>query len=73
MEKLPELHFPLRHPLSALHPQKGRKRICYSSLYPKCIKLLSSMDAFKMQDTKAMTAPFPCYENISGGQEWPRI
>ena len=39
VEKLPELHFPLRHPLSALHPQKGRMRICYFSLYPKHIEL----------------------------------
>ena len=29
------------------------------------------MDAIRMQDTKAMTVPFPCYKNISGGQEWP--
>ena len=29
------------------------------------------MDAIKMQDTKAVTVPFPCYKNISGGQEWP--
>ena len=21
-------------------------------------------------DTKAVTIPFPCYKNISGGQEW---
>ena len=31
------------------------------------------MDAIEMQDTKAMTTLFPCYENISGGQEWQRI
>ena len=24
-----------------------------------------------MQDTKAMTIPFPCYKNVSGGQVWP--
>ena len=29
------------------------------------------MDAIEMQDTKAMTVPFPCYKNTFGGQEWP--
>ena len=24
-----------------------------------------------MQDTKAMTVPFPCYKNVSGDQELP--
>ena len=35
-----KLHFPPRHPLLVLQPPKGRMRICYSLLYPKCIKLL---------------------------------
>ena len=29
------------------------------------------MDAIEMWGTKAMTVPFPCYKNVSGGQEWP--
>ena len=29
------------------------------------------MDVIEMQGTKAMTIPFPCYKNASGGQEWP--
>ena len=29
------------------------------------------MDAIGMQDTKAVTVPFPCYKNVFGGQEWP--
>ena len=28
------------------------------------------MDAIGMRDTKAVTIPFPCYKNVSGGQEW---
>ena len=71
MEKPSKFHYPLRHPLPMLYPQKGRMRICYSSWCQRCTRLLPSMGVIGMQDIKAMTILFPCYKNISGGQVWP--
>ena len=64
-------HCPPRHPLSALHAQKGRMRICYSSWSQRCTGLLLWMGVIETQDIKAMTIHNPYYKNISGGQEWP--
>ena len=33
-------------------------------------QIATRMDAIRMQDTKAMTLPFPCYKNVFGGQDW---
>ena len=71
VEELPEFHIPPRYPLFCTPPPRERMRICYYSYYPEHIGLLPWMDAIGMRDTKAMTIPFPCYKNISGGQEWP--
>ena len=40
-------------------------------MVPKCTGLPPLMGVIGMQDIKATTVLFPCYKNISGGQEWP--
>ena len=52
-------------------PQKGRMRICCSSLCQRCTGLLPSMGVIGTQDIKAATILFPYCKNVFGGQEWP--
>ena len=46
--------------------QKGRMSICYSSWFWRCTRLPPWMGVIK-----DMTVHYPCYKNVSGGQEWP--
>ena len=49
---------------------KGENEDLLLFIVPKACQT-AKMDAIEMQDTKAVTIPFPCYKNTSGGQEWP--
>ena len=70
VEELPELHISTRYPLFVLHP-KGEDEDLLLFIVPKAHWTAALNGCHWMQDTKAMTIPFPCYKNISGGQEWP--
>ena len=69
--EIAKISLPSKVPFTYTPPQKGRMRICYSLWCQRCTRLPPYMGASGIQDIKAVTILYPCYKNVSGGQEWP--
>ena len=50
---------------------KGENEDLLLFVVPKMHQTAAINGCHGMQDIKAVTILFPCYKNVSGGQEWP--
>ena len=50
---------------------KGEDEDLLPFVVPKAHRTATLNGCHQVQATKGVTIPFPCYKNVSGGQEWP--